>query len=112
MNADELYLRKFEDNDMDLFRHWLYKDYILKWYKDADEWVNELKQRNGDFKFINHYIVMLGDEAIGFCQYHDCYCAKEDWYSVQKSNTLFSIDYLIGEEKYLNKGYGKKLYFY
>lgn len=33
----------------------------------------------------------------------------EDWYSVSKPNHTFSIDYLIGNENYLRKGYGKEI---
>lgn len=33
----------------------------------------------------------------------------EDWYKVEKRGDTFSIDYLIGNEAYLGKGYGKAL---
>lgn len=33
----------------------------------------------------------------------------EDWYDVVQKNDTFSIDYLIGEEAYLGKGYGKAI---
>ncbi len=31
----------------------------------------------------------------------------EDWYRVDRRGDTFSIDYLIGNESYLGKGYGK-----
>lgn len=109
MNNKKLYIRELKDSDIELFTSWLNKDYILKWYENPADWLNEVENRDDEFKFINHYIVMCDDIPIGFCQYYDCYYAKEEWYDVKNSNSLFSIDYLIGEEEYLNKGYGKAI---
>jgi len=88
---------------------WLNKNYILKWYNDPDEWLHEIKERHGVFWWIKHFIVLDGETPIGFCQYYDCYYAKEDWYSVNKPNDTYSINYFIGEESYLRKGYGKAI---
>ena len=106
MECEKVYLKKLEDRDIDLIDSWLKKEYILKWYEDPKEWLNEIKNRDSEFKFIHHFIVMKNDIPIGFCQYYDCYYAKEDWYDVKAPASLFSIDYLIGEEVYLHKGYG------
>ena len=48
---------------------------------------------------------------VGFCQYYDCYDANdmEIWYEVVKRGNTFSIDYLVGNESYLGKGYGKAI---
>jgi predicted acetyltransferase len=35
--------------------------------------------------------------------------AQEDWYKVNEKGITYSIDYLIGEENYLNKGFGKEI---
>lgn len=102
-------LRPINDLDLALLTSWLNKKYILKWYHDADEWLYEIKERHGVFSWIKHFIVLDGETPIGFCQYYDCYDAKEEWYSVNKPNDTFSIDYLIGEESYLFKGYGKAI---
>lgn len=109
MNNDLLILKPVEDSDIEQLKIWLNKDYILKWYNDAEEWIDEVKERNGSFSFLNHFIVYKGDERIGFCQYYDCFDAKENWYVVENRNMKFSIDYLIGEEKYLRKGLGKMI---
>ncbi len=52
---------------------------------------------------------MDGIAPIGFCQYYDCFDAgeTEGWYHVNIRGDTFSIDYLIGEESRLYKGYGK-----
>ena len=103
-----LKLKPVEDSDIQQIEIWLHKEHVLKWYHDADEWLNEIKERNGMFGFLNHFIVLKENEPIGFCQYYDCFDAKEHWYSVNNPNELFSIDYFIGEENHLRKGYGKE----
>lgn len=111
MKSKELILRPLDENDIDLLASWLSKDYILRWYHDADEWLNEINGRHDAYTWIHHFIIMHSKTPIGFCQYYDCYDANdlEDWYSVNKKGETFSIDYLIGDEDYLNKGYGKEI---
>jgi RimJ/RimL family protein N-acetyltransferase len=104
-----LNLRPLQDTDVEQLKIWLLKDYILKWYHDTDDWLKEIKERSREFSFLHHFIVNNGDEPIGFCQYYDCFDAKELWYSVESRGEVFSIDYLIGEENYLRKGFGKQI---
>ena len=105
----ELILKSVEDRDIAQLEIWLNKPYVLKWYHDTDDWLNEIRERNGSFSFLHHFIVLKNDKPIGFCQYYDCFNAQEEWYSVNQPNEIFSIDYLIGEEEFLRKGYGKKI---
>lgn len=106
-----LTMRPLADADIGLMALWLNKDYILKWYLDADDWLHEMNERNDSFSWIHHFIVMDDLTPIGFCQYYDCYDAKdlEDWYTVTQRSKTYSIDYLIGDERYLGKGYGKTI---
>lgn len=103
--------RIFKDEDIPILTKWLNKEYIKKWYKNPEDWLTEIRGRHQDYVWIHHFIVMNNDLPIGFCQYYDCYDAKnlEDWYVVNKPNDTFSIDYLIGNEDYLKKGYGKAI---
>lgn len=103
--------RSVENSDLPLLALWLSKDYILKWYHDASAWLDEITARHSSFSWIHHYIVMADDVAIGFCQYYDCFDAQslEDWYHVERRDEMFSIDYMIGDECYLGKGYGKQI---
>ncbi len=105
----EITLRPIMDDDLPLLETWLRKDRILKWYEDADEWLGEIRQRYGDFEFLHHYIVSADCVPIGFGQWYDCYDAREEWYAVERSDSMFSIDYLVGEDDYLGKGYGKAI---
>ena len=104
-----LVLRSVEDSDMLQLEIWLNKEHVLRWYHDGNEWLNEIKERNGNFRFLNHFIVLKEDKPIGFGQYYDCFDAQEEWYLVSGPNKIFSMDYFIGEENYLRKGYGKEI---
>ena len=108
---ENIKLRNFLDSDMENMKKWLDKKYISKWYLNSEDWLEELEKRNTEFFWINHLIIEKDSIVIGFCQYYDCYYANniEDWYNVERPNHIFSIDYLIGEESYLGKGYGKKV---
>jgi RimJ/RimL family protein N-acetyltransferase len=106
---DEIILENLTEEDINIIREWLQKDYIKKWYDPKSEWISEIKNENGEYNFIKHFIVKCNSQKIGFCQYYDCFEAQEEWYRIDKSNNIYSIDYFIGEEKYLNKGYGKEI---
>ncbi len=110
MGKNKISFRPFQDKDVALFTSWLHKDYIMKWYRDPGDWVTEINGRHDEYAWIHHFMVMDCETPIGFCQYYDCYDAKdlEDWYTVTKRGT-YSIDYLIGNEEYLGKGYGKEI---
>lgn len=106
---NKLAFRKVTNEDIKTIEMWLKKEHIRKWFHDTEDWLDEIKGRNNEYSWINHFIVMHNDKDIGFCQYYDCYNAREleDWYTVEEKNHTFSIDYLIGEESYLGKGFGK-----
>jgi len=108
-NADNIILERLTEEAVVLVEQWLQKDYIKKWYDPIDEWIYEIRNRDGEYRFIKHFIVKCNSQKIGFCQYYDCFTAQEDWYKVDKNNQTYSIDYFIGEEDYLNKGYGKEI---
>lgn len=104
-----LKLRKIEDEDINLVDIWMHKDFIIKWYTNPDEWINEMRQRFTKYLYIKHFIVTDYDRPIGFCQYYNCLAAEEDWYGDIPLDGTYSIDYLIGEEDYLKKGMGKQI---
>ena len=106
---EQINILKIKDEDIILIEQWLKKEYIRKWYDPIDEWINEIKNRNGEYNFIKHFIVKTNTIKVGFCQYYDCFDAQELWYKIKKQKYTYSIDYLIGEENYLNKGYGKEI---
>jgi RimJ/RimL family protein N-acetyltransferase len=99
--------REFCQKDIELFSTWLHKEYIRKWYSDPEDWLIEV--RSDEFSFIHHFIVEENGSPIGFCQYYDYAIPGEDWHGTFDITGAYSIDYLIGEEAYLGKGYGKRI---
>jgi len=109
-----LLLRVFEDDDLQLLDKWLHKGYIKKWFEVPDictieDWLHEVKNRNGEFRWLSYFIALSDGFPVGFCTYYKCVDAKEQWYGEISLNGVYSIDYLIGEEEYLGKGIGNKI---
>jgi len=107
-------IRAFKDNDLQLLDKWLHKEYIEKWFEvpgicTIDDWLYEVKNRDGEFAWINYFIALWEDCPVGFCLYYQCADAKEDWYGDTSLDGTYSIDYLIGEESCLGKGLGNKM---
>jgi len=108
----ELTLRSFTDSDISLMEHWLYLPHIAPWYEHPDDWLNEIRNRHGEFSFLTHLIAEIDGHPIGFCQYYDCFDTKEleDWgVPIHAPKEVYSIDYLIGEPEYLRCGFGKEM---
>jgi len=102
-------LRKFDDGDLEIMKKWLYKPFILKWYEEPNAWLYEVIHRHDKYPFINHFIVQVDDKDVGFCQYYPYSLGGETWHGSTPIKGTYSIDYLIGEEEYLGKGFGKRL---
>ncbi|MDR0969529.1 MAG: GNAT family N-acetyltransferase [Lentimicrobiaceae bacterium] len=107
----QIIFRPIEDTDIELIEKWLMKPYIKTWFSPINEWIDEICKRKDAFSWLNHFMVFVQEKPIGFCQYYDCFDTNnlEDWYDVTAPNAVYSLDYLIGEENYLGKGYGKTI---
>ena len=106
-----LELRLLNDNDLPLVESWLNKEHIKRWYDipgdcSIDDWITEIEGRNDEFQFLTHLIALHEGRPIGFCQYYKCVDSDEDWGTLPLKGA-YCIDYLIGEESYLGKGFGK-----
>ena len=105
-------IRPLFESDIALMRRWLYLPHVAEWYKHPEHWLNELKERRGEFSFLSHFIIEFEGIPIGFCQYYDCFFAQEhevwsDNLNVgERQGENFSLDYLIGEPEYLRRGHG------
>lgn len=103
---DKLNLQKLNDEDIALFKKWLYLDYVKKWYEHPLSWIDEMEKRHAEFCWIHHYIVTYGNAKIGFCQFYAYGQSGEDWNGNIPLDGTYSIDYLIGESAYLHRGIG------
>lgn len=106
---DKLKLRKFCNEDVQLFKRWLYLPHVAAWYHDPQDWIDEVEKRMNEFSFLHHFIVELEDKPIGFCQFYEYCYSGESWHGNISVDGTYSIDYLIGETEYLRMGYGKAI---
>ena len=102
-----LKLRKFNKSDIMIFKKWLNQEYVLKWYKEPEVWIHEVSSI--EFSWVAHFIVECDGKPIGFCQYYEYEKGKETWHKNIPMKNTYSIDYLIGEPKFLKKGFGTKI---
>ncbi len=111
-DIEEITFRSFMDDDMELFKTWLAKPYVARFYHDPEDWIDELERRDTEYHWITHCIVEIGGKPIGFCQYYlyeRSMSYGEDWQGTVPIENTYSLDYLIGEEEYIGKGYGKQM---
>lgn len=64
----EIIFKPIVDEDIALVEKWIHQEHVLKWYHDPEEWIREIRERNGRFSFLNHFMVYDGDKPFAFCQ--------------------------------------------
>lgn len=106
---NKITLRKFTNDDLTIIKNWLNKERIKKWYGEPEEWIEEIKNVNGDFDWITKYIALYEDIPFGFCQSFDCSKSPKGFEWDNEADGTFGIDYMIGEEIFLGKGLGSVL---
>lgn len=110
-----LKLRLLNDNDIPLVERWLNEKHVKRWYEiphlgvTIDDWMTEIKERNGQYKWLTHLIVMWQGHPIGLCQYYKCVDSSDEDFGTLSLTDSYGIDYLIGEEAYIGKGLGKRM---
>ena len=112
VETERLLLRSFKDEDAALLEQWLYASHVAPWYENPEDWLNEVRERHDDFAFLTHFIAEVDGNPVGFCQYYDCFDAieLEDWgIPISVPREVYSIDYLIGEAEYLQRGFGEEM---
>lgn len=102
-------LRKMTQNDLVLFKKWLSAPHIARWYEHPRDWVEEVEQQDGVFRWLHHFMVEYEGESVGFCQYYACLDSDEPWEGYTALGGSYSIDYLIGEPNCLRRGLGKQV---
>jgi RimJ/RimL family protein N-acetyltransferase len=107
INEWEIKIKPLLDEDIVIFEKWLDKEYIKKWFGNKNGWLKEINGRKDEFNYVKHFIVYHNNTKIGFCQYFDGYFAREVYNDITEKNYAYEVNYLIGEEEYLNKGIGK-----
>ena len=110
-----LELRLLNDSDIPLIEVWLNKEHVKRWYEiphlgiTIDDWISEIKEYKGEFQWITYLIVLWQNRPIGLCLYYKCVDSSDEDFGTLPLIGSYGIDYLIGEESYLGKGFGKAI---
>lgn len=110
-----LELRRLNDDDVPVVEAWLHKEHVRKWYEiphmgvTIDDWMNEIKERNGAFRWLTYIIATWQGSPIGLCQYYKCKDSGDEDFGLLPLAGSYGIDYLIGEDAYIGKGLGKEM---
>ena len=102
-------LRQMTAEDLPVFQKWLYAPHVARWYSQPADWIREVEEQAGEFRWIHHFIVQQEDRAIGLCQYYACKDSDEPWAGYTALGGSYSVDYMIGEAGALRKGFGKQI---
>jgi RimJ/RimL family protein N-acetyltransferase len=89
---------------------WFDKPHVKQWWNDEltpQQIKKKYGKRIGD-KNIQPFIVYLSDIPIGFIQYYYADKVDNGWWLDATPGTV-GIDQFIGNENYINKGYGAEL---
>lgn len=102
----KLSLRKATSNDIDLLKLWDQQSHVIESDPNED-WDWEVELSHEPF-WRQQLVAEVNEKAIAFIQIIDPYHEETHyWGDVQKN--LRAIDIWIGEENYLNKGYGTEM---
>lgn len=100
-------LRRLVEDDLPLFKAWLYKPHVAPFFGDLEEWVAEVGANYRESDWVKYFIAEL-EEPMGFAQFYDTRKAPSGEWSKEPAGT-YGIDYMIGNEAYLHQGYGTRL---
>lgn len=104
----EIRLRPLAESDLPLLERWLHAPHVARWYENPQDWLTEVRGRNGAFRFLRHFIVLADNTPVGFAQYYPYEASGETWQGSLPVRGTYSIDYLIGEPDFLGRGCGRE----
>jgi len=101
---ESLVFRKLAIGDIDLLGNWLKKSYVKKFWVEHEILLSDVRDNLTCSDWINYFIVEHG-QPIGFVQYFETYISPVGSFNPSVSESV-GIDFMIGEESFLNKGLG------
>lgn len=97
-SIDTFTFKPLKESDLTLVSEWLEKPHVKEWWNDeltAEQIQSKYREKIGS-SLVGAFIVYLNTTPIGFIQY---------WWFEPTGDTV-GIDQFIGEEDYINCGYG------
>ncbi|QND51218.1 GNAT family N-acetyltransferase [Phyllobacterium sp. 628] len=111
MPSDSEYHYRFrpvEPKDLKMILDWLAEPHVVQWWGDGpDEEYNSIVDHMDSIS-VEPFIIMLGDEPIGYLQTYDPHLEDDHPYQDQPTGTL-GLDQFIGEPGLVNLGHGSRL---
>lgn len=104
----DVQLRPFADADLPTLAAWLAQPHVEPWFTPAEDWLTEVRGRRERYAFIRHRILMVDGQAVGFGQHYPYAAGGEHWQGDLPFAGTYSIDYLIGDPRYLRRGLGTR----
>ena len=113
LKNNKITFRPLVKNDLQLMVEWLKKAHVHEWFashKEITEAFVDYVFINGD-KFIQRWIFQINGEDIGYIQnyfYEDDKDISERYINeIGAKSGSATLDFFIGDEEYVHKGYGK-----
>lgn len=109
-SSNKFTFKLLQENDLELICTWLDRPHVKEWWNDGlthDEIKNKYRKRLSDTIVIS-YIVYMDNKPIGFIQYYHADKVGDSWWPDETEGTV-GIDQYIGEEKFINRGYGTQM---
>ena len=110
-----LKLRPLDDGDIALVETWLNTAHVKRWFEiprlntTIEDWMKEIREYRGEYRWITYFVLMLDSRPIGMCQYYKCADSVDEDYGTMPVDGSYGIDYLIGEEDCLGRGFGREM---
>src|SRR5437870_3615430 len=110
MKSSTISFKPLQEDDLELLCKWLDKPHVKEWWNDGlshDEIKEKYRKRIGDITVVP-FIAYLENCPIGFIQYYHADKVGYGWWPDEIEGTV-GIDQFIGEENYINRGYGREM---
>jgi len=101
-------LKTLTEEDMGILHYWLCRKHVKEFFGDPLEWITEITNNRVNVSWIHYFIAIADRTPIGFIQYYETNKAPEGIWSDEPEGTV-GIDYLIGDESFLLRGYGNEI---
>jgi len=107
--------KKLTKEDMPLFLLWAKKPHVKDtWFAAGYESIDKYYQKIDGNGYDYGFIIYLDDKPIGYIQCSDLYayrtkCPNPKGILTNEDPGTFCLDLFIGEEDFLNKGYGTEI---
>jgi len=107
--------KPFAKEDMPLFLSWAKKPQVRDtWFQEGYEAINKYYEKIEGNGYDYAYIIYLDEKPIGYIQTSDLYayrkkCKNPKGVFTHEAQGTFCLDIFIGEEDYLDKGYGTQI---